>query len=879
MKTEYDSFSGVSLEDLRALLAEQLLAESGPATLPLSCAQRQLWFLEQLEPNSPRYNIPAVTWLGGSLEVASLETALKQVVTRHESLRAQFINQDGEPALIVAADEEFVLHRHDLEGIAAGERDGEAKRLIEAEVQRPFDLSVEIPIRATLLRLHDTEHILIINVHHIVSDEWSVKRFDRELQSAYTSLVNGSAPSLPELPIQYSDYAAWQQDWMQSDDFREQLKFWKQHLAGNPPAVKLPTDRPRRGAHSKGALEIRYLPPEFRESLHRLAARQRATPFMLLLAALKALLHRTTEQKDIVVGCPIACRTHAETENVIGFFANTLPLRTQVSRDLTFDQLLARVREGILGAFSNQDVPFEKIVEALQPERAPGQTPFISILFLYQNDLEFLELPELQTVVLDLGTNTAKFDVTVFLAETDEALVLGMEYDSDLFAAATIRQWLRDYEQILRGIAEDTGKQLGDVFRFDARKADGEPDDWIPETAAAQRWQLLDRWLDLRAKKHREAPASNGQRKAERFQAAETDSRSPAGRDEPTVKSNGRTGRGTFPVSERPLASTGDAVSAVDHLEPELQEILNDVLKAAASYDHPTVSDLADLLREKSSSPETSIVEIQPEGSRAPLFLVHGLGGGMFWGYSKLSRQLGLDRPVFGFKSRTMDGKEELDTIEELARAYVADLRAVRPRGPYCLGGYCFGGVVAFEMSQQLQAQGEEVEFLGLINSTAPNSSYTEFEWSLPSALWFAVNVAQRTYYSLRSHPDTLPAFVKWKLQAILKRNRRVAGVPEQEKQIEDGWMDLSQYNEDERRVWRKHLQALCDYYPRKYPGRVLLFRSPVHLLKCSFGSDYGWRELADGGVTTRVIRCAHESILDDQGVGKLARAMQQYLP
>ena len=498
MSTGYDLPSDIRLSDLQAL-AEQFIDGTEPMSLPLSSAQLRLWFLDQLEPNSPRYNIPSVVWLVGTLETEKLETALKAIVARHETLRARFIDQQGEPAQVISPNENFELYRQDLRVLPLTSRDTTAQCLIEQEVRRPFDLGKGPLLRATLLHLSETEHVLIINMHHIISDEWSFKLFYRELQELYTALVNGTEPNLPELPVQYGDYVAWQRDWMQSDEFKDQLQFWHEYLSGNPQAVKLPTDRPRHAnSVAKGALRIGHLPPEIQTSLHGLAMRLKVTPFMLLLAGFKVLLHRLSGQADIIVGAPMACRNHAETENVIGFFANTLPLRTEVSSAMTFEQLLTRVRDGVVGAFCNQDMPFEKLVEALQPERVAGQTPFINVLFLYQNDLEFPELPGLRLTFLDLGTETAKFDITVFAAEVAEGLVLGMEYNAELFERKTIAGFLHQYEQILRGIVANPSQRISEIELSESEPAELHSWGWTPPATVAPRWQFLSRWFELR---------------------------------------------------------------------------------------------------------------------------------------------------------------------------------------------------------------------------------------------------------------------------------------------------------------------------------------------------------------------------------------------
>lgn len=832
----------ISLDEIRALLAEQLVGAAETAPLPLSSAQQQLWFLDQLEPGSPRYNIPNVLWLKGRLNVTALETALRAIIARHESLRARFISNDGEPEQVIASENEFVLLRDELVAAPAAERDAMAKRLIEEEVCRPFNLSRELPIRVKLLKLAECEHVLIINMHHIISDEWSLRIFYRELTTFYTAFIRGVAPNLPEVPIQYGDYAAWQKDWLESDEFREQLQFWRKYLANNPSPVNLRTDRPRRySVNPQGALETRRLPPEFRRELHQLATRTRVTAFVALLAGFKALLHGYTGQNEIVVGSPMACRNQVETENVIGSFANNMPLCTRISGEMTFEQLLGRVREGVLGAYSNQHMPFDKLVELLQPGRAAGQTPFISVLFLFQNEFDPLELPDLQVTFLDVSTNTAKFDVTLVVSDEETGLAIEAEYNAELFDSSTMAVFLGNYEKLLRAMVVDPTRRISEI-PLELQPGATLLPAWTPPAKDAPGWEFFDHWFELRKREQRPICSND-------------------------VFSRGDGNSGVLPPSEpawNPPASEPPA-----RMQAGMQPETADTLKS--------------LLREILNEPrESSLVEIQPEGSKTPLFLVHGAGGGMFWGYSSLAQHLGMDQPVYGFKSRGLEGEEELESIEALAISYIADLRVFQPHGPYRLGGYCFGGTVAYEMARRLTAEGEAVEFLGLMNSTAPNSSYLEFSWTPRSSVQFAVNVLRRFYYSARAHPAQIPNFLFWKLRSLIKpAMKRVAGSSNEIENSQNdvgNWIDLSPFNAAERRVWRAHYVAACNYFPQPYSGRVWLFRSPVHLLKCSFERDYGWSKFAFGGLTVKIIHCAHEAILEEPAVRSLAGAMQQYL-
>jgi aspartate racemase len=488
-------------EDIRALLTEQLSeGDGGSPAPPLSPAQQRLWFLDQLEPNSPRYNIPSIAWLVGKLDVPALQRTLSGIVNRHESLRARFINEDGEPAQVIGPEDEFQLRQEDLTHVPLPQRDAVARQLVRDEVKRPFDLREGRPLRASLLRLGPEEHLLVINMHHIVSDEWSYKIFYRELEAFYTSFSTGVPATLPELPIQYSDYAAWQREWLESEDFQAKLQFWKNQLAGHPVPVNLPTDRPRhQAADPNGAVDFAVLPPELATALKDLASRETSTLYMVLLTAFKVLLYHSTGQTDIIVGSPMAGRNHIELEEVIGFFANTLPLRTHVSAEMTFRQFLAQVREVALAGYSHQDVPFEKLVEVMQPERSPGQTPFINVLFLFQSLSEMPRLPGVKMMFLDAATDTAKFDVTLFTAEVEEGLVIAAEYKTSLFNPETIAKLMHRYEQLLRDIVRDPGQRVFELtLRTDEELKALPPLSRLPQDA--QQWQDLDYWFDGRAK-------------------------------------------------------------------------------------------------------------------------------------------------------------------------------------------------------------------------------------------------------------------------------------------------------------------------------------------------------------------------------------------
>ncbi len=432
--------------------------------LPLSFAQQRLWFLEQLEPGSPTYNIRTALRLDGPLEVPTLERSLTEIVRRHEALRTTFPTVLGEAHQKIAADPSFVMPLVDLGALPAGEREAEAHRRIAEESLRPFDLATGPLLRALLLRLSGREHVLVLTVHHIVSDGWSMTVLGRELGALHEAFSAGRPSPLPELPVQYADHAVWQRQWLSGDVLRTQLDYWKKQLAGAPQDLELPADRPRPPVLSyRGASVPVALPLDLLAGLRATSRREGVTLFMTLLAAFQVLLARYTGRDDIVVGSPIAGRTQVETEGLIGLFVNTLALRTDLSGDPTFRELLSRVREVTLGAYTHQDVPFERLVEELAPVRDLGRSPLFQAMLVLQTPPPPLALGEVKLGVLEIERTTSKFDLSLSLAETEDGLRGELEYSTDLFDEATLRRTVEHYRVLLEGIVADPGQRIADL--------------------------------------------------------------------------------------------------------------------------------------------------------------------------------------------------------------------------------------------------------------------------------------------------------------------------------------------------------------------------------------------------------------------------------
>lgn len=423
---------------------------------PCSLAQRRLWFLHQLDPSSPLYNIVAPILVTGDLDVRALQQSLNEVVQRHESLRTTFGAVQGEPMQIVARSQTLEIDMVDLSSFPAAERESEIQRLLQREAQQPFSLASGPLLRTTLVRRGQSDHVLLLVMDHIISDGWSLAVLMREISVLYDAFHKRLPSPLQDLPIQYADFSEWQRKWLTGEVLEKQLDYWKQQLEGLPPALELPTDWPRTmQPSSRGGEQSVRIEAHLTQALLRLGRQQGATLFMVLLAAYQALLSRYTAQEDISVGSPIAGRSRPQTEDIIGFFVNTLVLRTHFSGALSFTELLGRVKEVALGAYAHQDVPFEKLVEVLAPVRDIRRTPLFQAMFILQNTPPLqLRLGSASLRLLNIPSN-AKFELTLSLEESGDGIQGHLGYRADLFEAETILRMVGHYLRLLSGAVEN----------------------------------------------------------------------------------------------------------------------------------------------------------------------------------------------------------------------------------------------------------------------------------------------------------------------------------------------------------------------------------------------------------------------------------------
>ena len=667
------------------VLPVEVAARAGD--LPLSFAQQRLWFLDRLLPDRSAYNVPAAWRLRGSLDVRALQRSLDLLVMRHETLRTRYAHRDGEPVQVIERAAPVELAVADLSPLAPEARETCSQELVRAHARQRFDLEARPPFSVQLVRLASEEHLLLLNVHHIAFDGWSQAVFNRELAVAYQATREGHEPALPALPLQYADYASWQRRWLSGAVLERQLDYWRERLAGLQP-LNLPTDRPRASTPTYDGARISFdLPASLTAALKVLARREGTTLFMTLLAGFMLLLHRCSRQADVAVGTPIAGRTRDEFEGLIGFFVNTLVLRADLSGAPTFRGLLARVRETALGAYSHQDVPFEKLVSEFPAARDLRRSPLFQVLFVLQNAPgQGLALDGIEATRLPGDDPSAKFELSVSVREANEGLHTTWQYATALFEVHTIERMAAQFQALLETMVAEPGRTIADVPAPHSLHPGPDPAREEHERRAV-------------------APYCAPRDDLERTLCAiwtEVLAVERVGIDDDF-----------FDLGGHSLLAT--------RMFARLDRALGRTLPLETLFKSPTVRALARSCRpEQGASTATALVTFNAAGSLPPLFGV-APGDGNILNFGGLVRHLGREQPFFGLQYIGIDGATEpLETTEAIARGFVQEMRTVQPAGPYQIVGVCFGATVAFEITRQLVQAGEAVAFLGLLDPSPP---------------------------------------------------------------------------------------------------------------------------------------------------------------
>ncbi|MGZ4134792.1 MAG: non-ribosomal peptide synthetase, partial [Tumebacillaceae bacterium] len=433
--------------------------------VPLSFAQQRLWFLNQLEPESPFYNIPTAVRLKGTVHLDTLERAINEIVRRHESLRTTFAKVDEQPVQVITPELLIPLEYLDLQHVPEAERERAAQNIVFEEAGKVFHIERGPLFRSLIVEFAPQDHLLFLNVHHIVTDGWSSNVMVTEIVAVYEAFLAGKPSPLPELPIQYPDFAVWQRNYLQGEVLEKQLSYWKQQLGGHLPVLQLPTDRPRPKVQThNGDFNWFTVGQSLTDKLKAMASDNNASMFMVLLGAFHTLLYRYTGQEDLLVGTPIANRNRGEVEGLIGFFANTLVLRTAMADNMTFRDLVGQIRQVSLDAHAHQDFPFERLVEELQPERSMSQSPLFQVMFIHQkNNWINFDRETFSIQPVEVTSKTAKFDLSLFAMEWPERVECCFEFNTDLFDAETIERMRAQFTRILEHIALHPDTQLADI--------------------------------------------------------------------------------------------------------------------------------------------------------------------------------------------------------------------------------------------------------------------------------------------------------------------------------------------------------------------------------------------------------------------------------
>jgi len=871
------------------------------ADLPLSFAQERLWFVEKMEAGSATYHMPLFARLEGELHEEALRRALDELVRRHESLRTFFPLVDGLPVQRVAPPAPVELFTHDYAALRDDEREEEAQRLVREHARIPFTLETGPLFRADLARLGEHDHLLLLTLHHVIADGWSLDLLWRELAALYGAFSRGEPSPLAEPPVQYGDFAAWQRAWLRGEVLERQLAYWRNALRGAPPLLRLPTDRPRPAVQTHhAALEAAVLPRGTADAVQALARREGATLFMVLLAALDVVLARLAGEGEVVVGTPIAGRTRAETEGVVGLFLNSLALRVDLSGDPAFRELLRRVRETTLDAYAHQDVPFEAVLEEVHPERTLDRTPVFQVMlnlanFAAEAGGEARGLPGLRMRGVDRGAPLAsKFDLTVYAGESPDGVVLQLVYNPDLFDAARMRALLAQLCGVLAQAAADPACPLSALsLAVDegAAPAGGDRVVRTPAGAASGIGELGQVW----ARGADGAWHPTGERGRPRADGGVE----PARGDDAPAPAAGAAPAPAGPREGEPTATEQamlaiwrqvlqlDAVGLHDdffdlgghsllgvRLLAQVKKRLKVTLPLTALFSQPTPAGLAAAVDGAGEArdfhhliPLTDVAA----GTLPPLFLTHPAGGTIFR-YRDLAAHLGPARPVYALQAAGVsDGREPLRSVDLMAERYLEEVRRVQPHGPYHLAGWSAGGVIAVEIAHRILAAGEEVAFVGLLDSSTPRAD-AEIPDPVPMYLRLAAGLSGAEGAMLDALGDELAALPTGERLEHLARWLAEHGTESGMGEL-DGLRPVVE-------VFRANVAASRRHVLTPYPGRLVLFCA-------EWGRGEGWeaaglpdlwRPYAAGELRVEVVPGTHVGMVGEPYVQILAEVIEEVI-
>jgi thioesterase domain-containing protein/acyl carrier protein len=832
-----ESESGLwsAAESLRRLQAAgpPLRRLEGDGPRPLSFAEERLWFLSQSSPACPADNVSLAWRLGGAWDADTLDASLKNVVARHEALRTAFPALEGKPAAVVGAGD-VALRVEDVADARGDASESEALRRAKEESRRPFDLLRGPLLRAVLYRLGPAEALFVVTVHQIVFDGASVRIFARDLVESYRALAAGAAPALPELSVQYTDFAAWQRAFVEQEVLGADVAYWSETLGAPYAPLAFPGTCSAGGPIGPAAKRSWALDDAATERLRRVARNERATDFTVFVAGLMTLLHRRTKADDVVVFASTAGRPRPEVRNVVGLFANVLPLRVGFGGDPTFREVVHRVRAAVFGAFAHQELPFHRIVERLQIRGDAGSHSVFQAMVVFQNAAPPPPcLPGLTfTPAGGVDNGVARFHLLLDVTGAKDGLRGSVKARTDVFPEREVERFGDDLAYVLEAAAANPDAKVsalpvssggaGPVARPPVGSPRPKRGPAVAPRDTLER-QLANVWEDV-------------------------------------------FGLSPIGVQDDFFDLGGDSFKAV-RIVGRIEALTGKSLPLVTLLEAPTIEKLAALLKDEGWAPRwSSLVPIRASGARPPFYCVHGVGGNILE-FEHLARYLDPDQPLYGIQAQGLDGRmPRHGSVEEMAAHYVKEIRELQPHGPYYVGGSSFGGLVAWEVSQRLAAEGEEVGLLVMFDTHGPG-----FPRFLPTATGLRKRLGDLRY-RVELHVGNIAAakghrweYVRAKAARLRRRIARTLG-----RRLRT---TINRYTLPRtiRDVGESGVRANRAYVPKPYGGRVALLRATEQPYGIVPDPTNGWSGMVTGTLEVRDVPGHHGAIMREPRVRVLA--------
>ena len=822
--------SEVAIAQQKKLLVELLLQSSRmeiqPEIYPASLAQQRLWFLDQLGPKSSAYNVQFGFWLRGPIDMSALQSSLQELTNRHASLRTIFRLEGRELVQVVLRRLSVSLPVTDI--TRSADPESEHYPLAEAEVEKSFNLGKGPLFRARIIRVTGNDHVLLCTMHHIVTDSWSVQIMAKELSALYGAFCTQRPSPLPELPISYGDYSEWQRKWFKTAKVQQQLNFWKDELAEAPAVLELRMQRPRSSEQTfEGASQEIPLGDEITSGIKALAVRLQSTPFMLLLAAFKILLYRASGQPDLSVGVPIAGRNSVETEGLVGFFVNTLVLRDNLSGNPSFPDLVGQVRETTLRAFANADVPFEKVVEFLQPERNLSYNPIFQVMFsVIRAAVQSDTFGDLTALSYTVAPTKAIVDLSMTIIEGKGGQFWArIDYNTDLFRSEDVSRMLADYSTLLQAVIGGPEKRISDLPLMDLPVEEADPDR-TAECSLPVKISSKKKTLTLLPK-----PIPKPERPGEPLQAEE---KLLAGIWGELLRLPG------IGVDDNFFEIGGHSLLAAQ-LIAQVQNATGRKIAVSAVFRAPTIRAFAQLLRANSlAEPDPIAMKLhngvhKGDGNNALPFFAVAIPGVDTFGFAQLARHLPPDQSTYKLQASApvVWGRPlTSDELQALARQYVTAMRSAQPHGPYCLGAMCEGVLIAQQMILQLESEGEEVGLFTIFDTWVLENSQIPALWAID--------------YYMQRFRNFLALSFNEQFETVRRVFKRITGRS-----------NTNSGSGCNRKYWPDK-----DFQPPRFWAPVLLFKRPRQPFFYVRDRQMGWGSRSMGGVETCELKCGHYEML-----------------